>query len=141
MVDDDPLEHLGQACLTAHPTTWTWVMEASADYAARKLESLRHETIAWRKQMLDELDHLKSDMEHELADWRNSVPDFVNSAYKDSGFHVPLFIHLLKKLGYPDAAQLEKDLSGGFELAGDIPSGVGWPPSSKPGPSLSWEDF
>ena len=141
MVDDDPLEHLRQACLTAHPTTWTWVMEASADYAVRKLEALRHETIAWRKQMLDELDILKSNMEHELAAWRNSVPDFVNSAYKDSGFHVPLFIHLLKKLGYPDAAQLEKDLSGGFELAGDIPSGVGWPPSSKPGPSLSWEEF
>ena len=41
----------------------------------------------------------------------------------------------------PVTELLNKNLSGDSDVVGEIPSGVGWPSASEPGPSLSWEEF
>ena len=140
-VDDDPFEHLRRARLTVHPLLRCWDAEASALFAIQKLATLRADVVSWRAQILEEIKLMKDDMVDEIAAWEASLPDFVKLAYKESGLCVPLFIKLLRMCDYPDADQLEKDLSGGFWMVGEIPSGVGWPSSSDPGPSLSWEEF
>jgi len=116
-------------------------MEDSLKFAVGKLAEFRDKTIGWRSRMNDEIETIKNDMFSEIASWHSSVPVFVQMAYQDSGFCVPVFIELLRLTNYPDAEQLFIDLSGGFKLTGDIPSGVGWPPSTKRGPTYSWKEF
>ena len=91
-------------------------MEDSLRCAATKLADIRHDATSWRRQVLDEMWALKADFSDEIDEWRSTVPDFVNMAYKDSGFCVPVFIQLLRKFNFPDAEQLNNDLSGSFHF-------------------------
>ena len=140
-VDSDPFEHLRRARLAQHPSSKTWAMETSLHFAAEKLAAFQSQTNSWRRQMLDEIKQVKLEMSEEIEEWHSSAPEFVKQAYMETEFCVPLFIFLVRALDFPDAEQLNIDLSGGFDLAGEIPSGVGWPSAPEPGPSLSWEEF
>ena len=139
--DLDAKEHLRRARQTPHPSCMRWEMEDSLKFAVDKLDEFRSETITWRSNMNDEIEAIKGNMLHEIENWHRSVPKFVQMAYRDSGFCVPVFIKLLRLTRYPDAEQLFIDLSEGFKLTGDIASGVCWPPSNKRDPSYSWKEF
>ena len=60
--------------------------------------------------------------------WFHTLPPHVQRAYKhkDSVTQIPILIHLLRRLGYPQTEVLYRELSEGFPLMGKLTPGVNW---------------
>ena len=56
------------------------------------------------------------------------LPQHVHHAYTTAGgtTQVPMFIHLLKQIQYPQANILEQELTQGFKLMGQLQPGTNW---------------
>ena len=60
--------------------------------------------------------------------WRSQLPPHVHHAYTTAGCttQVPVRIHLLRLIQYPQADILERELTNGFQLMGDLQPGTNW---------------
>ena len=68
------------------------------------------------------------DMQEETTDWFSARPRHVQSAYQHehSVTQIPVLIHLLRLLNYPQTETLYRGLSHGFPLMGELAPGVNW---------------
>ena len=82
----------------------------------------------FRKQAVEEIQQLVDDMEDVTAKWKSQLPQHVHHAYTTAGgtTQVPVFIHLLKQIQYPQANILEQELTQGFKLMGQLQPGTNW---------------
>ena len=93
-------------------------------------------TLAWciefqhhfRKGIIHELRMLVDDMSEDTQQWFDRLPDHVKMAYQ--GEHgitqIPVLLHLLKMIGYPQLDILRRELSSDFPLLGKLTPGVSW---------------
>ena len=113
-IDIDPLEHLQVAVTTPHPAYRDWDPEPSAAFALMLLVRMRSRASALRRALVQEVALLKDDLSELILAWAGSLSPDVAEAYKKIFLCVPLFIYLLKLIGYPDADQLDSDLTHAF---------------------------
>ena len=60
--------------------------------------------------------------------WFNTLPEHVQRAYrhKDSVTQIPVLIHLLRSIQYPQTELIYRELSEGFPLMGKLTPGINW---------------
>ena len=99
--------------------TLVWCVQAAAAF---------HPMAEFRKQAVEEIQQLVDDMEDVTAKWKSQLPQHVHHAYTTAGSaaQVPVFIHLLKQIQYPQANILEQELTQGFKLMGQLQPGTNW---------------
>ena len=99
--------------------TLVWCVQAAAAF---------HPMAEFRKQAVEEIRRLVDDMEDVTAAWKSQLPQHVHHAYTTAGgtTQVPVFIHLLKQIQYPQANILEQELTQGFRLMGQLQPGTKW---------------
>ena len=99
--------------------TLVWCVQAATAF---------HPITEFRRQAVAEIRQLVEDMEDVTANWRSQLPPHVHHAYTTAGgtTQVPVFIHLLKQIHYPQADILEQELTQGFRLMGDLQPGTNW---------------
>ena len=98
--------------------TLVWCVQAAAAF---------HPMAEFRKQAVEEIRRLVDDMEDVTAAWKSQLPQHVHHAYATAGgTQVPVFIHLLKQIQYPQANILEQELTQGFRLMGHLQPGTNW---------------
>ena len=82
--------------------------------------------------MLGELAQLVLDMQDTTEEWLASRSAPVRSTYTVPGktrhTQIPVVLHLLKMVGYPDVAGMTADLTDGFDMLGELRRGPGWKP-------------
>ena len=139
-MDSDPQEQLRTALLISHPAFRDWDLEPSAAFALMLLTRMRSHAAVWRLALVREQVVLKEDMTDVIQAWAASLSASVTEAYNDYFQCVPLFTCLLKKIRYPDAVQLDIDLTHAFALVGDIP-GAGWPTNESARPRFDGTEF
>ena len=78
--------------------------------------------------MIQDIRDLVDDVQEETTDWFHSLPRHVQSAYqhKHSVTQIPVLIHFLRLLNYPQTETLYRELSHGFPLMGELTLGVNW---------------
>ena len=77
---------------------------------------------------MSEVGDLAAATESDFADWASSLPPDVAETYGAAPINVPLQGKLLNIFRYPNADKLLRELRSGFQLAGALADGVGWPP-------------
>ncbi|CAE7220070.1 unnamed protein product [Symbiodinium microadriaticum] len=99
--------------------TLNWCLEHR--HLFHPLTRFQHDVIAEIKDLILDFE------EHTLA-WFHTLPPHVQRAYKhkDSVTQIPILIHLLRRLGYPQTEVLYRELSEGFPLMGKLTPGVNW---------------
>ena len=80
------------------------------------------------RQILSEARDAAAATESVFADWASVLPPDVAEAFGAAPIIVPLMGKLLNIFRYPDADKLVRELRNGFQLAGALADGVGWPP-------------
>ena len=84
--------------------------------------------------MLTELAQLVLDTQdtNTTEEWLASRPAPVRSTYMVPGkarhTQIPVVLHLLTMVGYPDVAGMTADLTDGFDMLGELRRGPGWKP-------------
>ena len=78
--------------------------------------------------VIQDIRDLVDDVQEETTDWFHSLPRHVQSAYqhKHSVTQIPVLIHFLRLLNYPQTETLYRELSHGFPLMGELTPGVNW---------------
>jgi len=141
LVDHDPALHILAAHGTPHPLSRSWDLEGSASFVLFMLAKHRHDVVRMRLEVVQEIADLSSDLSEDFNAWFEDLEPDLQQAYTANKVNVPLFLHLLRAFGYPDADQLELDFTFGFDVIGDIPSGAGWPPNNQDQPALGFFEF
>ena len=87
-----------------------------------------HPVGEFRKGIIHELRRLVDDMVDDTQQWFDQLPNHAKMAYqRDHGItEIPVLLHLLKMIGYPQVDILRQELSGGFPLLGKLTPGVSW---------------
>ena len=82
----------------------------------------------FRRQVVDEISNLVFEMEDQTSEWLDKLPPHVHHTYTTAQqfTQVPVFIHLLKMIEYPQADILYNELSTGFKLMGQLQPGTNW---------------
>ena len=82
--------------------------------------------------MLAELARLVQDMQETTDEWLAARSAPVRSTYTVPGktrhTQIPVVLHLLQMVGYPDVAGMTADLTDGFDMLGELRRGPGWKP-------------
>ena len=99
--------------------TLTWCLEH---------RHLFHPLTRFQDDVIAEIKDLVLDFEEHTMAWFHTLPPHVQRAYKhkDSVTQIPILIHLLRRLGYPQTEVLYRELSEGFPLMGKLTPGVNW---------------
>ena len=99
--------------------TLTWCLEH---------RHLFHPLQCFQNDVIAEINDLVFDFEEHTMAWFHTLPLHVQRAYKhkDSVTQIPILIHLLRRLGYPQTEVLYRELSEGFPLMGKLTPGVNW---------------
>ena len=89
---------------------------------------LFHPLTRFQNDVIAEIKDLVLDFEEHTMAWFHTLPPHVQRAYKhkDSVTQIPILIHLLRRLGYPQTEVLYRALSEGFPLMGKLTPGVNW---------------
>ncbi|CAE7664169.1 eIF3-S7, partial [Symbiodinium necroappetens] len=92
----------------------------------------RHEVTRLRREVLVELAQLVQDMRETTDEWLAARSAPVRSTYTVPGktrhTQIPVVLHLLQMVGYPDVAGMTSDLTDGFDMLGEVGRGPGWKP-------------
>ena len=139
--DVDPMAHAREAIEAVHPIWKRWQIDSTLKFALDILSKFKDDIVYVREAVTADIELLREELESEFKDWLDTLPEAVRPAFQADPINAPLFVNLLKRINYPDADQLFKDLSTGFDLVGKIPLGVGWPISFDNGPTHPNVDF
>ena len=124
-----------------HPCRTRWRLDGTLRFAIDQQVQWGGRTNGIREQIMSEVRELAAATETEFAHWTSSLPPDVAEAYGATPINVPLMGKLLRIFRYPDTDKLVSELRSGFQLAGELEDGVGWPPKLDKGPPLQMEDF
>ena len=119
--DDDPDMHWR---LTGQLVHCTVARRPNLEPALERVLELwthwRHEVARLRREVLTELAQLVLDMQDTAAEWLDSRSAPVRSTYTVPGkarhTQIPVVLHLLTLIGYPDVAGMTADLTDGFDI-------------------------
>ena len=89
---------------------------------------LFHPLVRFQNDVIEEIKELVLDFEDHTMAWFHTLPPHVQHAYKhkESVTQIPILIHLLRRLQYPQTEVLYRELSDGFPLMGKLTPGVNW---------------
>ena len=89
---------------------------------------LFHPLAQFQRNVISEIRDLVVEFDEHTMAWFHTLPPHVQRAYthKDSVTQIPILIHLLRRLGYPQTEVLYRELSDGFPLMGKLTPGVNW---------------
>ena len=129
--DDDPDLHWRLAGQLVHCTVARRpCLEPALERVLELWSHWRHEVTRLRREVLDELAQLVVDMQDTTEEWLTSRPAPVRSTYTVPGktrhTQIPVVLHLLTMVGYPDVAGVTADLTDGFDMLGELRRGPGW---------------
>ena len=92
----------------------------------------RHDLHRLRQEVTDDIIQLIEDMEEITQQWWHHLKPHVRQVYWDPELaqrtQIPVFLHLLKSLGYPAMMDITEDLNCGFSILRELPPGPGWRP-------------
>ena len=93
-----------------------------------KHRHLFHPLTRFQHDVIEEIRDLVLDFEEHTMARFHTLPPHVQHAYKhkDSVTQIPILIHLLRRLEYPQTEVLYRELSDGFPLMGKLTPGVNW---------------
>ena len=94
-----------------------------------------------RRAVTDDIQTLCDEWSDKTQAWRRKLPHHVRMAYTGTAAttdvtadipvtNVPVMLHLLQLLGYPQLDELGKHLNEGFAMLGSLHPGVDWQPRS-----------
>ena len=122
--------------------SWTehldWVLHRDTNMTPKELyptlrwclehRRLFHPLAQFQHDVISEIRDLVVEFEEHTMAWYQTLPSHVQRAYKhkDSVTQIPILIHLLRRLGYPQTEVLYRELSEGFPLMGKLTPGVNW---------------
>ncbi|CAE7923243.1 unnamed protein product [Symbiodinium sp. KB8] len=110
--DDDPELHWRLAGQLTHCTVARRpCLEPALERVLELWTHWRHEVTRLRREVLDELAQMVLDMQ-DTTEARHT--------------QIPVVLHLLKMVGYPDVAGITTDLTDGFDMLGELRRGPGW---------------
>ena len=89
---------------------------------------LFHPLVRFQHDVIEEIKELVLEFEDHTMAWFHTLPPHVQHAYKhkESVTQIPILIHLLRRLQYPQTEVLYRELSDGFPLMGKLTPGVNW---------------
>ena len=131
--DRDPVRHLKMAREAVHPVDEDVRIESSLKFALVMAEELGHEVCRWRREVMAEMEIQVSEMEEELKNWYQKLPEHGKDAYKSSGavgdcVAWPALGRIGNLMSYPGMDELCAEATAGFRLLDRIPRGQGWRP-------------
>ena len=126
------LGHWSLAQQARHPADDIEKPEPALQQTLRLWAIHRHDLYRLRDEVTEDVLDLIQEMQPLTDQWWDSLEPHIRQVYWDKELQqrtqIPTFLHLLKSLGYPATETLEKDLTDGFDIIGQIPPGPGWRP-------------
>ena len=113
--------HLRWAKTIQEPTADPTNLDPSLCWAIHQSHTLPN-IHSIRQGVITELTSLVTDLQEQTQQWFNNIPSHCQQAYKQSDMvtQIPALIHILQQLQYPHTAQLQAELSHGFQLIGSL---------------------
>ena len=93
-----------------------------------KHRHLFHPLEDFQNAVISDIQDLVFEIEEPTMAWFNTLPEHVQRAYrhKDSVTQIPVLIHLLRSIQYPQTELIYRELSEGFPLMGKLTPGINW---------------
>ena len=93
-----------------------------------KHRHLFHPLEDFQNAVISDIQDLVFEMQEHTMAWFNILPEHVQRAYrhKDSVTQIPVLIHLLRSIQYPQTELIYRELSEGFPLMGKLTPGINW---------------
>lgn len=139
-----PIEHATVPPAMDAVHHWSLAQQAShpADNLAKPEPALQQTMQLWslhrpdlcrlREEVTQDVLHLIQEMDTTTDQWWESLEPHIKQVYWDQELQqrtqIPTFVYLLRSLGYPATDTLERDLTEGFDIIGQLPPGPGWRP-------------
>ena len=130
MVDLDEDAHWEASAVIPHPFQARPRLEPAWEEALAIRRRWRHDLVRIRREVVQEVQVLIDDMSEQTAEWMSRRSAAVQATYstpdKPAVTQIPVLLELLRRLNYPDLANLTDDLTQGFNMIGDLKPGPGW---------------
>ena len=125
-------EHWEVACSFAHPINRPPELEPGLVDTLHAQSKCHHHLASLRHAVVQEVRALVEQWRDHTENWAASLHPSVRAVYTANNTkpltQIPVFIHLLKEIGFQGVGDLEKELTQGFCMVGPLAPGVGWLP-------------
>ena len=131
MPAENMLQHWEHSQHALHPLDIPPVVDPAIEKTACRLLAVGAQVSELRTRVLADVRELIRVSRSSTEEWFKSLPPHVQDAYRlEDGriVQIPVFIRLLQSCNYEDCHNLQRDLSEGFPLLGELPRSPGWQP-------------
>ncbi|CAE7203543.1 unnamed protein product, partial [Symbiodinium necroappetens] len=130
LVDLDEEAHWAASAVIPHPFQAQPRLEPAWEEALNIRRRCRHDLARIRREVVQEVKEMIDDMAEQTAEWMSQRSAAVKATYstpdKPTVTQIPVLLELLRRLDYPDLANLTDDLTQGFNMVGGLKPGPGW---------------
>ena len=107
-------------------------LDPSIHYALKHQQTAPHHLVQWREAVLNSLDEIIEESQQITEHWLDTCPSHTQRLYRQEWaphgtVQIPTLIQILQWLDFPQANQIQQELTQGFQMLGDLTPGVGWP--------------